>query len=81
MSARRVVKEVAESTDPFVPSAVKLLETIPGIGRRVAEVIVSEIGVDTGALPDGWASGKLGGGVSGQQRIRWQATLRADDEG
>ncbi len=35
----------------FVPDAVKLLETIPGIGLRVAEVIVSEIGVDMARFP------------------------------
>jgi len=47
----QTVREVAESTDPFVPDAVKLLETIPGIALRVAEVIISEIGVDMGRFP------------------------------
>ena len=41
-----IPREVAESADPFVPEAVRMLQTIPGIGLRVAEVIVSEIGVD-----------------------------------
>jgi transposase len=44
--SEQIIKEVAESTDPFIAEAVKLLQTIPGIGLRVAEVIVSEIGVD-----------------------------------
>jgi transposase len=34
-----------------VPEAVKLLQTIPGIGLRVAEVIISEIGVDMTRFP------------------------------
>jgi transposase len=46
-----ITREVAESADPFVPEAVKLLETIPGVGLRVAEVIVSEIGVDMTRFP------------------------------
>jgi transposase len=49
--SEQIIKEVAESTDPFVPEAVKLLQTIPGIGLRVAEVIVSEIGVDMTRFP------------------------------
>lgn len=47
----QIMKEVAESADPFVPEAVKLLQTIPGIGLRVAEVIISEIGVDMKRFP------------------------------
>jgi transposase len=42
---------VAEGTDPFLAEAVRLLQTIPGIGQRVAEVIVSEIGVDMRRFP------------------------------
>jgi transposase len=49
--SEQIVREVAESTDPFVPEAVKLLQTIPGIGLRVAEVIVSEIGVEMRRFP------------------------------
>jgi transposase len=37
--------EVEACADPFVSEAVRLLQTIPGVGERVAEVIVSEIGV------------------------------------
>ncbi len=43
--------EVSRSTDPFVAEAVKLLETIPGIGQRIAETIISEIGVDMSRFP------------------------------
>lgn len=39
-------QEVAEGPDPFVQEALQLLQTIPGVGERVAEAIVSEIGFD-----------------------------------
>jgi transposase len=42
----QITQEVAKSTDPFVPQALKLLKTIPGVGERIAEVIISEIGVE-----------------------------------
>lgn len=44
--SEQITKEVGESPNPFVAEAVRLLQTIPGVGERVAEVIVSEIGVD-----------------------------------
>ena len=44
--AERSRQEVDRSADPFVPEAVKLLDTIPGIGETVAQIIVAEIGVD-----------------------------------
>jgi transposase len=42
----RIEEEIA----PFA-SAVKLLESIPGVGRRNAEVIIAEIGADMTAFP------------------------------
>jgi transposase len=39
-------KEVEESANPFVREAIELLDTIPGVGESVAQIIVSEIGVD-----------------------------------
>jgi transposase len=41
-----IAREVARCSDPFVGKAVELLQTIPGVGRAVSEVIVAEIGVD-----------------------------------
>jgi transposase len=41
---------IGEEIAPFA-SAVKLLESIPGVGRRNAEVIVAEIGADMTAFP------------------------------
>jgi transposase len=46
----QITREVAESTDPFVPGAMKLLQTIPGVGERLAETIISEIGVEMGCF-------------------------------
>jgi transposase len=75
----RVIKEVAESANPFVPDAVKLLETIPGIGLRVAEVIVSEIGVDMARFPTdahlaSWAGVCPGNNESAGKRRSSQTT-------
>jgi transposase len=47
----RIGEEVAACTDPFVPEAVALLESIPGVGARTAQTIVAEIGVDMGRFP------------------------------
>ena len=60
-------EEVSRSTDPFVAEAVKLLETIPGIGQRIAAD--HHLG-DRGRyepLPNGWTPGELGRDVSWQQ--------------
>src|SRR5206468_11663056 len=43
--AERIRQEVDSSADPFVPEAVKLLDTVTGIGEKVAQIIVAEIGV------------------------------------
>jgi transposase len=55
----RLSREVADLIDPFVPQ-VQLLDTIPGVDRRMAEALVAEIGVDmsrfgTGARLASWA--------------------------
>lgn len=47
----QIEREVAEGPDPFVREAMQLLQTIPGVGERVAEAIVSEIGVDMTRFP------------------------------
>ena len=40
-----IAREVESCRDPFVEEALKLLDSIPGIGEPVAQVIVAEIGV------------------------------------
>jgi transposase len=47
----QIRQEVAEGPDSFVREAMQLLQTIPGVGERVAEAIVSEIGVDMSRFP------------------------------
>jgi transposase len=47
----RIKQEVENSADPFVPEAIKLLDTIPGVGETVAQIIVAEIGVDMARFP------------------------------
>jgi transposase len=47
----QIAAEVRECADPFVLEAVRLLQTIPGVGPRAAEAIVSEVGVDMTRFP------------------------------
>jgi transposase len=71
----RIDAEARECRDPFVAEAVRLLQTIPGVGPRAAEAIVSEVGVDmnrfpTDARPASWA-GRMcpGNNESAGQRL------------
>jgi transposase len=45
-----VSAEIAKRLDPVAP-ALERLDTIPGVGRRTAEVVVAEIGVDMSRFP------------------------------
>lgn len=47
----RISQEVAQNTDPFVAEAVELLDTIPGVGEQVAQIVVAEIGVEMHRFP------------------------------
>lgn len=49
--AARIHQEVDNSADPFMKEAVTLLDTIPGVGETVGQVIVSEIGTDMNRFP------------------------------
>ena len=42
---------IEASPDPFVPDAVGLLDTIPGVGAQVAQTIVAERGVEMERFP------------------------------
>ena len=46
----RFDEEIVEYSRPF-EQAVELLDTIPGVARRIAEIIVSEIGTDMSRFP------------------------------
>src|SRR6266508_895977 len=47
----RIDQQIREDQDPFVPEAVQLLDTIPGVAEAIAETIISEIGVTMTAFP------------------------------
>lgn len=49
-SIERVSTEIAERLRPF-EQALEHLDTIPGVGRRTAEVLVAEIGLDMDRFP------------------------------
>ena len=72
----RVSAEIAERVRPD-EDAIARLDTIPGVGRSVAEALVAEIGADLSALPECQAPGLLGRAVPGQPRERRQAPRAA----
>lgn len=47
---KRLDNQIEESTSPF-RDQLRLLRTIPGIGQRVAETVIAEIGVDMSRFP------------------------------
>jgi transposase len=47
----RLRAEVQAGADPFVPAAVELLDSLPGVGEHSAHTIVAEIGVDMARFP------------------------------
>ncbi len=68
----RLSKQITEQTRPFEGILVRL-ERIPGVGRRIAEIIVAEIGVDMTKFPDAahlaaWAGMCPGQNESGGKR-------------
>jgi transposase len=63
---------VDQVMDPFATPVLELLVTIPGVGRRVAEVIIAEIGVDMSVFASdahlaSWAAGCPGNNSSAGQ--------------
>lgn len=75
----RIGEEVAACADPFVPDAVALLESIPGIGQRTAQTSVAEIGVDMSRFPSAkhlasWAGVCPGNHESAGKRLSGQPT-------
>lgn len=75
----RLDEEVKNNADPFVAEAVAWLQTIPGIGKRVAQVIVSEIGVKMEPFPtaehlSSWAGLSPGNNESAGKRKSGKTT-------
>ena len=65
---------------PFAEAATRLL-TIPGVGKRVAEVIVAEIGVDMSRFPTDKHLAVLGRALPRASRIRREAPIREGPKG
>ena len=77
--AERIAQEVENSADPFGAEAVKLLDTIPGVGEIGAQIIVAEIGVDMNRFPTAhhlasWAGGCPGNNESAGKRKSGKTT-------
>jgi transposase len=77
--AERIGQEVESSADPFVPEAVKRLDTIPGVGETVAQIIVAESGVEMEQVPTAnhlasWAGRCPGNHESAGKRKRGKTT-------
>ena len=49
-SIDRISAEIAERVRPF-ESIIERLDAIPGVGRRVAEVLIAEVGTDMNRFP------------------------------
>lgn len=70
--------QIEEYCRPF-EAAVQALDTIPGVGRETAEVIVSEIGIDMGRFPSdhplaSWAGVAPGNHESAGKRLSGRTT-------
>jgi transposase len=65
---------------PFAEARDRL-DTITGVGKRAAETIIAEIGVDMRGVPYRRPPGLLGGALPGQQPHRRQAPLGQADRG
>jgi transposase len=48
---QKIREEVIAAPDPFVSEAVKLMDTIPGVGETVAQILAAEIGVEMSQFP------------------------------
>jgi transposase len=65
---------------PFAQARDRL-DTITGVGKRAAETIIAEIGVDTSVFPTAGHLASWAHPMPGQQPHRRQAPLRHDHQG
>jgi transposase len=78
--SERIREEVGtQQQDPFVAEAIRLLDEVTGVGERVAEVIISEIGIDMSRFPSpahlsSWAGVSPGNNESGGKRRSGRTT-------
>ena len=71
------VKEIAEQLRPYELILVRL-ETIPGIKRRLAEVILAEIGPDMSRFPTAEHLASWAGMCPGHDESAWTENRRDD---
>lgn len=76
----RLGQEVDRLVAPFAHK-IELLDTIPGVNRRTAEVLLAEIGSGHEPVPNPSSSRVVGGDVSGEQRVRRQAPVGTHAQG
>jgi transposase len=72
-AVERVSVEIAERLRPF-DDALARLETIPGVGRRVAEIVAAELGLEVARFPSAahlaaWVGLAPGNHESGGKRL------------
>lgn len=79
-SIARVSAEIAERMRPFA-EALERLDTIPGVGPRLGEILIAEIGVDMRRFPSAAHLAYLGGDVPWQPGERGEAQERQDSQG
>lgn len=78
--SERVAEEVgSQQQDPFVEEAIAKLDEMTGIGQRIAEVIIAELGIDMGRFPSEkhlskWAGLAPGNNASGGRRRSGRTT-------
>ena len=76
---RQIARKLETAAHPFLKQAVELIQEIPGIGERVAQTIISEIGIEMDRFPSpahlaSWAGMCPGNHESAGRRQRGQTT-------
>jgi transposase len=73
-------RRVDEVIAPFARARDRL-DTITGVGKRAAETIIAEIGVDMTVFPTAGHLASWAGRCPGNNPDRWQAPLRQARQG
>ncbi len=72
---------IAAALGPLEAEAAGRLSEIPGFSRRVAEVVLAEVGADMGPFPSADHLCSWAGALPRQRRERGPVAERADDQG
>nr|WP_211768758.1 IS110 family transposase [Kutzneria sp. CA-103260] len=71
--------EIEQVIAPFAHQ-IELLDTVPGIDRRTAQGLLTEIGAGHGCVRHGLPTGVLGRGMPGQPRVCGQVHVRQNPQ-